>query len=72
MNTANLSSDNLNIIRTENIPAELVGDTRADILPQSNTRLFLILHIEQQSSKHNKMLLRMMKYKVAITENHQK
>ena len=72
MNTENLSSDNLNIIPTENIPAELVGDTRADVLLQSNISPFLILHIEHQSSKHNTMLLRMMKYKTAIIENHQK
>eukprot|EP00924_Labyrinthula_sp_SR-Ha-C_P012085 snap_masked-scaffold_26-processed-gene-3.38-mRNA-1 protein AED:1.00 eAED:1.00 QI:0/-1/0/0/-1/1/1/0/84 len=72
MNTANLSSDTLNSFRTENIPAELVADTRADILLQSNTRPFIILDIEHQSNKHNKMLLRMRKYEISIIENHQK
>eukprot|EP00924_Labyrinthula_sp_SR-Ha-C_P011903 snap_masked-scaffold_76-processed-gene-0.57-mRNA-1 protein AED:1.00 eAED:1.00 QI:0/-1/0/0/-1/1/1/0/199 len=71
MNTQNLPSDNLNSIRTENIPTGLVGDTRADILLQSKTRPFLILHIEHQSSKHNKMLLRMRKYEISIIESHQ-
>eukprot|EP00924_Labyrinthula_sp_SR-Ha-C_P012086 snap_masked-scaffold_26-processed-gene-3.47-mRNA-1 protein AED:1.00 eAED:1.00 QI:0/-1/0/0/-1/1/1/0/84 len=72
MNTQNLSFENLYIITTENIPAELVADTRADILLQSNTRPFIILDIEYQSNKHNKMLLRMRKYEISITENHQK